>query len=690
MIDVTKQSEPNVFDSATSKNYLIRYLPPLSMLVAATLWNWQVTGHHSIMAVIVYFGLILVSVAAGDLFLKFTMGSSNRFDNFSTRILCGFFIASIVLMILAFISPYGLALDSLLLSIVVCIAWALSKRTKLKSLWDGASIPEAVFIIIALVAVTFWCQDLASPIVADQVYTIVNAYWDIFFHSQQINQFAASHGYGSMSDFQMAGAPVFPYHYGSYIVPAAIVAITSTSSFEVFLSFYVFFGLLLTALASYSLASSLFGKWPGVAAGLTILLAPDAFQQGFGNQLLSYHYFMQIGPALPYGVALAALAFLFMFEGCRTGKFHLVAVSYALAACTLIFKINIFVAIAYVILVFPAMFMAGLKTKHRWVYFLVGTGLFVGVILLSNNFSSVPTLQLDGSGLRPYEELLLKYQSPGFLKLFFESIIQGKNVWTFSAIAFALIIIVCTFGAPFIIYLGLIFRLKSSFNPVVVYFPILITINYLVMSELLAPLNTYFGTFDEFMHRPFVWAYFVMYTWVGSGLYYVLIGNSLPKKGTAYMLTALIICLGIYTPIHYGKGIQQRRVNLPDGGWTTTRNRVPTCIFKISQLIRDNSSPNEIVQDSLNDPGIRLSALSERQEFAIDMGGKRSPVGIKERFQQLQAFKNMVSDADINSFAKQNAIKWYVLEPRDKVMWPDNNEHRILYKCGDFIAFHFI
>lgn len=692
-IGADKQPEPCVLGSATPKSSLVQYIPIFLIPVALSLWNWQVIRHFSAGIVIVFIGLLLVSLAAGDLFLKYTADSLNRFDDFSTRFLCGFFVTNLALFILALIFPFGLALDSLILSLAVCLVWIISKKTKLKSLLHGSSAPETVLVLIALVAVAFWCQDLASPIEENQAYeyTVIKACPDAPFFIRQISIFASAHGLGSISDFQMSGAPVHPYHFGSYIFPATIVAITSISSLEAFASFYVPFGLLLTALASYSLLSSLFGKWPGVASGLILMLAPDAMQQGFGNGYLSYHWLQQNSPALPYGIALAALASLFMLEGCRAGRFNLIATGYFFVICTLFFKAQIFVAISFVILVYPSLFMDGLKIRQRLIYFSVATALYVTSILLSQDIASIPTLRPDGSGLILYAKWILSFQSTGILKnIFSDWLLQAQSSWASSAVVFALMLLSCTFGVFIVIYLGLLVRLRNSFRPFIVFFPILIVLNYLTMSESLALDNKNLGTPDELLHRPFVWAYFVVCTWSGAGLYYAIFGDCFPKRKTSRILVVAATCLAIYIPIYFGKNIQTLPMRSPDQAWSSSFVFIPTCLMKIAQFIRNNSAQNEIIQDSLNDPLVKLSGLSERQAFFIDRNGVASPDGAIDRLRQLQVFKNMVANDDINEFAKQNAIKWYVLNPRDEVKWPDDMEHRKVYKCGNYKMYHFM
>ena len=115
-----------------------------------------------------------------------------------------------------------------------------------------------------------------SSLSANATETTIHGWSDIFFHLRQISILASAKGFNSLSDFQMAGAPAHAYHYASYVLPAMVMALTPTTALQAYGGTFVPFGLLLTALAAFSLLSAVMGKWPGAVAGLALLFAPDA------------------------------------------------------------------------------------------------------------------------------------------------------------------------------------------------------------------------------------------------------------------------------------------------------------------------------------------------------------------------------------------------------------------------------
>jgi hypothetical protein len=87
---------------------------------------------------------------------------------------------------------------------------------------------------------------------------------------------------------------------------------------------------------------------------MALFLLPDAFYQGWGNLFLGqFHWLIQASPAMPYGVASAALVFSCIFLFYKEQKIRLVVIAYGLVIMTLLFKSQIFVAISLPALILP-------------------------------------------------------------------------------------------------------------------------------------------------------------------------------------------------------------------------------------------------------------------------------------------------------------------------------------------------
>ena len=441
----------------------------------------------------------------------------------------------------------------------------------------------------------------------------------------------------------------------------------------------------MTGVAAYSLASSVFGKWPAVAAGLGVLILPDAFQQGFGNKFLgNYYWLQQVGPGGNYGVASAAVSFIFLLEACRTTTYKNVFWGYLFVFITLMYKAQIFVAISFLAFIYPVLFMGQLSSKHRIYLFFLFTGIFIGILEFSQLLPGVPLIQPDGSGLTTYSSLIISRQTKGLIEELFVSALNfSGNNWALKACVSSLFITICTFGFFPLLYLLIVKHLKRNYDKSVWLFPVLVVSIYLSMAICLALDNRHVGTQEELLHRPFVWAYFVVVIWCSGGCCKIIF-DDFSKRAVykKYFITVISILL-LYVPIYFSKDIQTYKE------WGVGHQEIPLCQFEVAEFIKSNSGYSDVIQDSLNDPHFLLSGLSERRSFAIDSGGARTPTGIDTRLALLMDLKKFIESSKVESFMKQFTIKWYVTNPKDNVQWQEAMASRLSFQCGSYRVYQF-
>lgn len=626
---------------------------------------------------------MLASLLAGDIFIKWALKDSDRFNNLPTKLLFGILCVNVFLYITCLALPFRLTVNWIIFLILVIILWFRARRASYRAILQAGHPSETLFFLAIPLVVTAWCRDLLSPIQMSGEVAVIRAWPDVYYHLCQIATFAPSKGFGTISDVLMADAPVHPYHLASYILPAVLVNVTGSTTRIAYASLLVPLGILMTALAAYALGQLVFGKWPALAAGLALMLLPDAPQQGFGNPFFGYHWLQQVGPAQGYGVASAAIVFVLMLEACWTTQYRLVFWAYVFVFVTLMYKAQIFVAISFLAFVFPILFMNGRIANYRIPLLLLFTCIFTGVVKLSQMSLSVPTMRLDGSSLKNYASLIFGMQTDGFVKqvfgyLFFNA---GNNGYLIAGI-FILMLIVCTFGFFPVLYAALLRHLKHCFKPVVWMFPLIVVLNYLVMASSLSLDDRHIGMPEELLHRPFVWAYFVLVVWVAGAAYHHLFGDALPaSRQEKWSIVLLTIFLTI-TPIYFGKGIQTY------SDWGIGYQELPTCQLEAARFIRENSYAHEVVQDATND-NLIMSALSERKPFAIDSGGSRAPVDIRFCLDMLKQLKELKDGNKVDSFMQEHAIRWYVVNPKDHIQWAEAMIDRVAFECGGYRVYHF-
>jgi hypothetical protein len=665
-----------------------RVYSPLAWLwfsVAVACYVCMAIGGASIIAMLVVASLFVTFFLTGDSFVRITLGGDQRFSGVPVRLLIGALLSNFVFYLAALLLPFGLAVDWLIVTVIALLVWSIVKMKSETEVFRDSHRTDLIFAFVSTTAVMIWCLDILHPIDMAGSVAILRVWPDMYYHMSQIGSLANSTGLASMHDMQMAGAPVHAYHVASYMFPALIQRLTGISAWSAFSGFFVPFGLMLTACAAFSLARSVFGKWPALIAGLSVLLIPDAVHQGFGNQFMGGYYWLQlISPSLTYGVASAAVAFLFLLEAIRTGRLAFVVVGYFFVLVTLVFKAHIFVAISFPALLYPALFMGRITPKWR-AALVFSLAIFYFVVLSISQMSpSVPIMRLDGSGLVAYSSSVMSYQDEGIVRRFWLAAIAAtEGSWILRASIFAPAVVITTFGLIAPLYLFVFFRIKKTNGAAVAFFPVVVAAVYVVMATCLALDTRQIGTPEELLHRPFVWAYFILLIWAVAGVCQCLFVDRTPPSARAkYAVIALVFCL-LAVPILQRKEIQAYK------NWGIGYQQLPMCQVNAADFVRANSGPRDVIQDSLNDRHFILSGFSGRQAFAIDSGGVRAPEGVAARLASLQRVKSLDTSSQVESFMKENSIAFYVTNPDDSVAWVNVMNSRKVFQCDQYRVYRF-
>lgn len=632
---------------------------------------------------------VFLCLAYGHAFLAATANFFKNKAGLPFQFLIGFFLFSTLLFAASLLSPLGMLANISILSLgaVGLVGITLKRQPNVGNTNDEMS--RLLSVLVSGIAATLWCSDSQVPLLIQGQTAIYQTWQDTFFHARQISTFAQAHGIDTIHHIRMSGTPTAIYHYASYLSAAAISVLTNVAAIDVYSSFQLPLGIFLTGLAAFSLAASIWGIWPALAAVVAVVLVPDAYQQGFANRYLSYNFLAQANLGMLYGIACAAIAWTFILEGCRQGKVLSILMAYLFLAACLFYKAHIFVANAFLILIYPSLFYPGIKLRWRLI---IGAGLvalFVAVVGFSQTIDRVPVLRLDGSGIGYYIEQLLRNYDDGLLKTFFTRVFTlEQHSRLVEALYVAVMLLLSTIGLWLAATPLVAGAARSKVTPAVLFFPILIIANYLVMSIGLALDTRGIGTPDEMLNRPLVWAYFAVVAWTAGGGYYLVVGDRLPRGKMARASLAALMCLSLMGPLIFSKNLQ----TFPAWqGYAKYEefNSVPLCLVKASQFLRENSSPDELIQDSENDPRFVVTALSERQLFGGEsiFGSPRQ--SLQERLDGLDRFKRMHDADELRSYAALNHISWYILHPRTSVSWPTPFLQQSVFECDGYRIYHF-
>jgi hypothetical protein len=354
-----------------------------------------------------------------------------------------------------------------------------------------------------------------------------------------------------------------------------------------------------------------------------------------------------------------------------------------------VYKAHLFVANAFLLLMYPVFFLRRITRVHRiWI-----GGLFVcvffSVIWISQSTPQVPTIRLDGTGAEKYMGRVLSSYDGGRIKSLLTSVLETEHLPSgVRPLVWASMLGASTFGLWSLACLVSTVLNRRRLPLAVLLFPWVVILNYLVMSLGLALDRNGVGNVDELLNRPLVWAYFAVVSWTAGSLCGGTLGERLAKSARTRVLLSVLLLPTLYVPLTLGRNLQ----TLPTWGFWDFEgfNSVPTCLVDAGKYIRTHSTPEEIIQNSEGDSKLVLSALAERREFAVDYYIKaQAPAGLTQRLDDLKLFRGLRDEKDDLEFARARGITWYVVHPSTTVAWADVLAKNVVFSCDAFRVYRF-
>lgn len=652
-------------------------------LVAAVVSAWaSVAGQSfSLLTFVACEVLFLAFYLVGSLFAACTSLSTGVLFDLPLRLLVGYAVVNTGLLLLAVVSPLGMVVNfCILLAIAVAVLLAVGKRTQARghaaSLW---------VVGLCLVATTLWCQDAIDPIVDNGEVVLFKPWVDGFYHAVHVRIFAESHGASTIEDFRMAGVPARLYHYGVYMLPAFVKAVSGIHSYAAFAGVLAPVGVFFTGLAAYSFFGSLWGAWPGLAAAAALLVLPDGAQQGMGNPFMSYHWLTQISPSATYGLALLAVAWLFVIQGCTGGRRWQLLAGWLVAGLVVAYKLHYVIASALLLLLVPALFFRAQMTPRKralWVAF--ACAFYVVALLVGQKVPGVPVIRFDGSSVGEVLHLIQTFQRPGPFREFVSEHL-GREASLASNLGLGIPYVLCTaLGVLVPLLVFLVIRLRKRQPLLVVLFPLILVANFLAMFFGLA-LDLDSSTPDELSHRPVMVVYFFVVAWVGGALGWLLLESGRTSRlARPVIIGAATLLLGV--PALLGPGVQLM--------WVMPRIspvRLPSAVLDVAEYLRTHGTDEDLFQDTQFDRTYVIAALSERRPFVTHtmttMPFRADQVA--KRTAAVNRIMGLRQEQLIVGTARAFGIRWFVVHYGNKVHWPPALAENPVLQAGPYRIYEF-
>jgi len=583
---------------------------------------------------------------------------------FALDFLLGVIVVSIAVMTWKFFVPLSLWV----LLIVLLVAITTIPKVLPRHRRYPLSALGLLSIIVSLIAATGWSQDLIFPTIPQDGTVVFKPWSDFFIHATFVARSLGAKTLFQIGNYEWKGFPAIFYHYASYSIPILLAKAGSVPSYTTVVGFWAPFGSFLTGLASYALGRAFWSQGAGLAALVATFLIPDLCLLNIAHPTYGYFWLQHAAPGGLYGVAVAGTALILIGHGVREERRIWIASGVVVGAFVVFFKIQIFAA-AFPLLV--AFAIVGWPPRKRWQWLILGGCVAAGVALLplANRFYVGPNVQFDLSGSVWYWQALAKLANGTPLESWYRVFDDAHPFPAHLPLAICLLLVnslgIFAIVAP-LVWLFVAWRKMWQA-------PEGISLAAIAILLLMTFGMGGTGTSDnahEFIHRPFVWVYWLVGSLVAGHLFSMLATRRLQLWTRGVAVSALMLSV---VPVCYGSGLQRGKGSV---GNVRSSVHVDRGLINCAHYIRNQPSADAVTQDSQLDKFLIVGGLSDRPSFAarVDEWTRQSKAfrqsGYQEQLRKLQILQQVTNIPDLQRAVRETGIRWYVTHPDDPNVWP--------------------
>ncbi|HEX9431873.1 MAG TPA: hypothetical protein VF936_03690 [Burkholderiales bacterium] len=530
----------------------------------------------------------------------------------------------------------------------------------------GPGRPMQATELVALLAcgavTVLWCREIAA---APQVLAregLLPAWIDFLIHGGGISQLGDPRAAGRGS-IEMVDFPASPYHYASYILPAAFAVPLDLPGLPLATSVWLPLGFFTMCAGAYALGAALAGPAGAVAAVAALTLLPDAASYGLRNGMFGFQWNLLGTPGAPYAVGFCLLSIAFLQRWLQEGKLRPLLASAVLVAGTALVRAHVF-ALAFPAVLASAAMATSLVRRRRLVSFALAAAAFL--LFVAGFYAMVTDAR---PALEESLELLHDRMEPTGYTGWYMQVLKsrGSHVAVPFGIALAY---VASLGALVVLYPVSVWLMRRSGRLAAIdLVPAAFLACYLLLM-IAAPVPTH-GDATELTHRPFVVLYAVIAIWTAAGFVSCMVPQSDRAARRAWL--ALLLLGGLALPVLWPQTSTLGRVPRFQWGWQYTPYRVEDGLVQAAAFLRARSHPGDVfaAQDVklgwvATDSATELASLTGMPAYLsrpfIHLGrGSRSEQVARERYGALKRIEGEEDAAAAARRLRELGIQWYVV-----------------------------
>ena len=516
---------------------------------------------------------------------------------------------------------------------------------------------ELLGLLLCAAATAYWCHDLAEVPQILWRDGVLTTWVDQFIHGSVISQFGDPRAAG-WQDVELAGVPRGPYHYASYMLPAALAWPLDLPGLTLATSVWVPLGFLTVCAGAYALGAALAGPTGGFAALGALTLLPDAASYGLHNRLFGYYWYVIAVPTASYGVGVALVAIAFLRRWTATREARALLASAALVAGSPFIRVHIFALLLPAWIVCAA--LSAPLVRRRVLLFASGA-LVVFAVFVWGFYRAFP----DAYALEIFLDETHNQQQPVAYGGLYHGLMATYGAQVAVPVG-VLLVLASTLGVFGIFYpVSVLAARRARRLELIDLVPVALLGSYLLLI-LTAPVPPH-GDATEFTQRPFVLVYAVFAVWTAAGFAGWLSLYGLRQR-RVWLPLLIAAALTVMWALLYTVG---------DWRWVY-RHELAEGLPQAASYLRSRSQPGDL----LAAPGlstsfvpadlpVQLVAMSgvpaylSRPFMYMVNGGVRAQTALA-RYISLRAIERETSAETALARLRALGIRWYVVAETDR------------------------
>ena len=615
--------------------------------------------------------------------------------NAAFEIVGGFAVVSVVLLLLITLTNLS-AIPALICVALLVAGLYIAARLRSprfaplavvkSSLWFDLS----VVITVSLLA-TLWSRQGITALRAAESTGVFPAWNDFFAHAAQI-EYVKDYPIFERKSLHVAGAPQLFYHRASYTSAAAFAALAGRSTLETTMCFWLPLGVVLLGMSVYGFSSALAGRWAGAAAVAALFLLPDASMYGLKNGFFSFHWLVGISTSLAYGSSVVLMGLGLFVVAVSNARPALVGWSFALAATSVLFKVQIAAPSLPLFGVLFLMWWQPVIPWHRLALVVTLAIAAIGTMALLEHIPLAPHFFSGHYELPRFFDVVHGHASPDSSALYVKWTANLAS-WSKNLVGGGFLL-VAAFGLllPVVIALGLMGSVPG--RPWLIrVIPFAMIGTYLITIYFLPTAG--YGDLTEFGHRPFVLVYTVLVGVLAAELT-LLIDHYRLRAGRATFVAAALTALLALVALRFDWKVSARlqHSSMP-WGVSFSSTPIPRDLLASTRFIREQANNGDCVLSADGDPRGLVVALTERRgaiafgEGLRLLGGRLGEVAAL-RVKLVAQLPEVRTYAQLENLMRQHDIQWLLLRPGEMPAWPDELLKKSIFRSGENRVFRFV